>query len=770
MEKRVPRTTYRLQFNRDFSFAQAEEILDYLKELGVSDCYASPLFRAGAESTHGYDICCFGEINPQLGGIEGFRKFSASARELGLGLLLDMVPNHMGSALTNLWWVDVLKHGRKSEYADFFDIDWDPATPGLRNKVLLPVLEDHYWNVLESGKLRVTEEKGEFVIAYHDHKFPISPDTKSSLKHLHAVLQEQHYRLAYWRVGPHEINYRRFFDITELVSLRMEREEVFEATHRLAFDLIKAGSITGLRIDHPDGLWDPKQYFERVQKHGPVYVVAEKILTDEEPLPEDWPVDGTTGYDFLNRLNGIFVDRRNEATMTKIYEEFTGCTEPFDAIGYANKRKVLEASFQSEINSLAHGLKATPRGQDFTLAELREAVTEMAAAFPVYRTYATEQAEPDKRYAEFLPDMLLWDRKLLRKFQQLTGPVMAKGVEDTAFYKYNRLLSLNEVGGNPGKFGVSVDEFHDYNLKKQKHWPHSMLATATHDTKRGEDLRARLNVLSEMPEEWQETVQRWHAMNQPAPNEEYLIFQTLLGAWNGPEKDLPERVCGFMTKAMREAKTHSSWTDPNVEYEKATLAFVRRLLDPANPWLKDFEAFQARVAFFGVYNSLSQVLLKMTCPGVPDFYQGSEFWDFNLVDPDNRRRVDYPARREMLTRVKQGAPQENKMFVIWRTLQFRSQHAELFEKGDYQAVAVNSRHVCAFSRTWQKEKIVVVAPRLVYGLCRGELVPPVGDIWGEAALDGPVESLQNIFTGENVASNRLADILKSFPIALLARR
>src|SRR5687767_6289010 len=260
MEKRVPRATYRLQFNRDFTFAQAEEILDYLKELGVSDCYASPLFRAGPESTHGYDICCFGEINPQLGGREGFRKFSAAARERGLGLLVDMVPNHMGSALTNLWWVDVLKHGRKSEYAEFFDIDWDPPTPGLKDKVLLPVLEDHYWKVLESGKLRVVEENGEFVIAYHDHKFPISPDTKSSLKHLHAILEEQHYRLAYWRVGPHEINYRRFFDITELVSLRMEREEVFEATHKLAFDLIEAGSITGLRIDHPDGLWDPKQY------------------------------------------------------------------------------------------------------------------------------------------------------------------------------------------------------------------------------------------------------------------------------------------------------------------------------------------------------------------------------------------------------------------------------------------------------------------------------------------------------------------------------
>jgi len=277
-------------------------------------------------------------------------------------------------------------------------------------------------------------------------------------------------------------------------------------------------------------------------------------------------------------------------------------------------------------------------------------------------------------------------------------------------------------------------------------------------------------VLSEMPEEWREAIQRWHAMNQPAPAEEYLIYQTLLGVWNGPEGGFAERVCGFLTKAMREAKTHSSWTDPNVDYEKATLAFGRRLLDPANPWRKDFEAFQARVAFFGVYNSLSQVLLKMTCPGVPDFYQGTEFWDFNLVDPDNRRPVDYSVRREMLARVKQGGAQENKMFVIWRTLQFRNQNADLFEQGDYEPIAVNSRHVCAFARTWKEQKIVVVAPRLVYGLCRGKLVSPAGEIWGGAALDLPVEPFQNIFTGENVASNRLAEILKSFPIALLARR
>lgn len=781
--KRVPLATYRLQFNRDFTLAQAQEILDYLKELGISDCYASPLFRAGAQSTHGYDICCFGELNPSIGGLEGFRKFGAAARERGLGLLLDMVPNHMGSALTNEWWIDVLKHGPRSQYAQFFDINWDPPTPGLRNKVLLPVLEDHYWKVLEQGKLRLAEENGEFVIAYHDHRFPIAPESKSSLKHLHQLLQEQHYRLAHWRVAPHEINYRRFFDITELVSLRMEREEVFEATHKLLFELIEQGLVTGLRIDHPDGLWDPEQYFERLQRRRPLYVVAEKILTDDEPLPDDWPVDGTTGYDFLNRLNGIFIDHRNEAAMTKLYQDVTGCTAEFGEIAYESKKKVLAMSFQSEINALAHRLKALPQGQDFTLSELRAAITETAASFPVYRTYATESADPDPKYIQtikadspamdFVRDVLsmkIPDRKFVMKFQQLTGPVMAKGLEDTAFYNYNRLLSLNEVGGSPEKFGTSVDDFHQYNIEKQKRWPHSLLATATHDTKRGEDLRARLNVLSEMPGEWREVVSRWiRPLTAPSANDQYMLFQTLVGAWDGEHEGFTERICAFMTKAMREAKANTSWTEPNEAYERATLDFVRRQLAPSNPWWEEFEGFHSRVAFFGRYNSLSQVLLKIACPGVPDFYQGTELWDFNLVDPDNRRPVDYTLRRELLAKVKRGQPEESKLFVIWRALRFRSENRELFDQGNYVPITAGTEHVCAFAREWKERRIVVVAPRLIYTLRGGKRVAPVGEVWNDATLETEVENYRNVFTGQTVTGNLLADILKTFPIALLAQ-
>jgi (1->4)-alpha-D-glucan 1-alpha-D-glucosylmutase len=780
--KRVPTATYRLQFNREFTFAQAQEILDYLRDLGITDCYASPPFRAGAESTHGYDICCFEELNPSLGGLDGFRQFAAAARERGLGLLLDMVPNHMGSALTNPWWLDVLKHGPQSQYAQFFDIDWDPPTPGLRNKVLLPVLEDHYWQVLKSGKLRVAEENGEFVIAYHDHRFPIAPESKASLKHLHQLLEEQHYRLAYWRIGPHEVNYRRFFDVTELVSLRMEQPEVFEATHKLLFQLIEEGFVTGLRIDHPDGLGNPKEYFERLQKRGPIYVVAEKILTADEPLPNDWPVDGTTGYDFLNRLNGIFVDQRNESAMTKIYQEVTGCTEDFQSVAYASKKKVLAASFQSEINALAHRLKKLARGRDFTLQDLRAAITETAVAFPVYRTYATESDDPDSQYVpaavdnpalEFVRDVLLLktpEREWVMKFQQLTGPVMAKGLEDTAFYNYNRLLSLNEVGGSPEKFGVTLDEFHRYNIEKQKRWPNSLLATATHDTKRGEDLRARLNVLSEMPNEWRAVVSKWlQPLAAPTPNDQYLLYQTLVGAWNGPEDGFADRICGFMTKAMREAKSHTNWTDPNAEYEQATLDFVRRLLAPDNPWWKDFEAFQSRVAFFGRYNSLSQLLLKMTCPGVSDFYQGTELWDFNLVDPDNRRPVDYKVRRSLLARLKENSAEESKLFVIWRTLHFRNANCELFERGEYVPINATSEHLCAFARYWKGRRVIVAAPRLIYGLCGGQLVAPLGPVWGDVALQTEIKNFENVFTGERVTTNRVADILKTFPIALLAQ-
>src|SRR5437660_99316 len=636
----IPGATYRLQFTSQFRFRDAIAIVPYLHELGITHCYASPLFQASSGSTHGYDVCSFEQLNPELGTADEFEEFIAALRQHQMGLLLDMVPNHMGNDLSNPSWRDVLEWGPQSRFASFFDIDWQPLKSDLRDKVLLPVLEDHLGTVLEAGKLQLRFHDGTFSIAYHTRNFPLATQSyptvlteilervgqqdiggnlgkqvrelitafqqfsakgdvakiselKSDLRQLHGssalfrerldsglqqfngvpgkpatfdqlfqLLQQQHYRLAFWRVGAEELNYRRFFDVTELVSLRMESPEVFQATHCLLLKLLAEDKIQGLRIDHPDGLLDPKAYFEHLQEsysrirpdsepkdrssvnaalrtpHSALslYIVAEKILTGDEPLPEEWPIHCTAVYEFLTALNGIFVDSRHEAQFSHIYREFSGRDKTFAATVYAGKKRVLEKSLISELTALSHRLKLlagqSRASQDFTFSSLRRVLSEVIACFPVYRTYITGQtrpvpqrqrhwieqaitnarehlAETDSLVLDWLRDLLLLNfprdfteearrdcRQLILKFQQLTGPVMAKGLEDTAFYRYNRLVSLNEVGGNPGRFGLSVEQFHKINLERSKSWPHSLLATATHDTKRGEDVRATINVLS----------------------------------------------------------------------------------------------------------------------------------------------------------------------------------------------------------------------------------------------------------------------------------
>ncbi len=900
--KRAPRATYRLQFNREFTFAQAAEAAVYLHDLGISDVYASPLFQAGPDSTHGYDICCFGRLNPNLGGPEDFERFTTALKELRLGLLLDMVPNHMGAALSNAWWLDVLENGRGSRYAGFFDIDWDSPHAGLKHKVLLPVLEDHFGRVLEDGKLRLVFERGKFFIAYHDRNFPVNaatlpataaqnpraviqafngiPGQPRTFDKLDAMLRRQHYRLAYWRVGAEEINYRRFFDVTELVSLKMERPEVFAATHEFLFSLLDAGKVTGLRVDHPDGLWDPQEYFERLQAGAPAsdparpagsplpagpeagaprFIVAEKILSPGEQLPADWPVDGTTGYDFLNRVNGLFINAANAAAFDAIYREFTGGEGDFARAAYAGKKQVLERSFASELNALTRRLLAIAEharhGRDFTFPQARTALLEVIARFPVYRTYlgaaAAEIAAADRAHIQkavraarsqpgeafdFLERLLLLElkdeldddgfklaREFVMKFQQLTGPATAKGLEDTAFYNFNRLVSLNEVGGDPGKFGVDPAEFHEANTASAARWPHTLLASATHDTKRGEDVRARLNVLSETPDSWREAVGRWSQWNtdrkvsvdgRPAPdaNDEYLLYQTLVGAWPDGAGTLEglgrfrERVAAYMLKAVREAKAHTSWTDPNAGYEEAVREFIERALtDNANNlFLDDLRRFQRRTAFFGRFNSLAQTLLKITSPGVPDFYQGSELWDLSLVDPDNRRPVDYARRRRLLAEVSGGfnaaggdpvrfagellresASGKIKLFLIWRALDFRRREPDLFAHGDYAALPAfgeRREHVCAFARVREKRAALVVAPRLVLGLTGGREIPPIGaELWKGTMLPLPQartgDAFRNVFTGEvvkvaehsGVQALDVAEVLKNFPVALLER-
>jgi (1->4)-alpha-D-glucan 1-alpha-D-glucosylmutase len=985
---RVPRATYRLQLHKGFPFRDAAAVVPYLAELGVSDAYTSPILRARAGSTHGYDVVDHGLVNPELGGDAGFEQLTASLKAAALGLILDTVPNHMGVYdPANGWWMDVLENGVSSSVAGHFDIDWQPVKPELAGKVLLPILSDQYGDVLERGKFRLVYEEGAFYIFAGLVKLPVAPGTydrilsrrrdklvkelgetdehvlellsiltqihnlpsrtetdslklaernrekeivKRRIATLHGacaefraaidatiaeyngtagepasfdlmdeLLDAQTYRPAYWRVAGEEINYRRFFDINDLAAIRVELPQVFDAVHDLAFRLLAEGKATGLRIDHPDGLRDPVRYFHHLQEafaarqaaavktegaaaNGhpqrlsdwftaasverenalppwPLYVVAEKILAAGEPLPPDWAVAGTVGYDFLNDLNGLFVARRSRRTFDRIYGQFTGRELDYKPLITATKRVVMQVSMASEINSLAHQLERLAnknrRYRDFTLNSLVRAIREVIACLPVYRTYLTspgsvlprdatyidQAVEEAKRHNvrvaeqifDFLRDTLLWrnydlfqpeDRPgvvaFVRRFQQVTGPVTAKGVEDTAFYVYNRLVSLNEVGGDPESFGLSLAGFHRRNAARLQRWPHAMLATSTHDTKRSEDVRARINVLSEVPEEWRAALLRWNRSNTPcksivdgelAPgrNDEYLFYQVLLGAWPfdpSPEEFVVfrERMTDYMQKAIKEAEVHTSWVNPNEEYEEATRNFVTQVLtdDPADPFRRDFAALQQRIAFFGQVNGLSQALLKLTSPGVPDIYQGQEVWDFSLVDPDNRRPVDYDRRRALLADVRQKidagdlaalcqellancADGRIKLFVTHRVLSYRREHPQLFDAGGYRllrAVGRRRRHVCAFVRQREEDSLMVVAPRLVVRLTNGSETWPLGrSAWRDTWLVLPREPVggvfRNIFTGADVAVQEgdgiaglpLADVCRDFPVAVLER-
>jgi (1->4)-alpha-D-glucan 1-alpha-D-glucosylmutase len=992
--RRIPAATYRLQFNRNFTFRAARDLVPYLHALGVSDCYASPVWQARAGSSHGYDICDHSRLSLDLGGAEGFEELAAALREHGMGLILDTVPNHMGIGDPgNAWWNDVLENGPGSRYAPFFDIDWHPVNVALENKVLLPLLEDQYGRVLEDGKIRLAYEAGAFSLWYYQHRLPVAPCTYPViLEHVHAALagalgerheqlhelssvltalrylpprtdpsadkvaerhrekevikrrlaalsaagseveaaidaavrsfngtagqprsydlldgliERQSYRLAFWRVAAEEINYRRFFDVNELAAIRMELPEVFQATHRALFRLLAEGKVTGLRIDHPDGLRDPAAYFRQLQEGyllaraelasacpegleqelaaqlasapdadgRPLYVVAEKILAEGEALPPDWAVDGTTGYDFLTAVNGLFIDAEGRDAFERIYRSFTGASASYDQLVSSAKKMTMLVSMASEINALAHQLdriaERNRRCRDFTLNSLTFALREVIACLPVYRTYLTgagsfeqdrsvveeavaEAKRRNPRTAEAVFDFV-GDAVLLRgvqdfpeedrprlvewalKFQQLTGPVMAKSVEDTVFYTYNRLLSLNEVGGSPDQYGMSVTAFHRRNAERRERWPHSLLTTSTHDTKRSEDVRARLNALSEMPGEWQAALARWGRLNsprkmvveeQPAPdrNDEYLLYQTLLGAW--PEGPLGSalaqfraRIADYMQKATKEAKAHTSWINPNEEYDAAVRLFVEALLPESgqSPFLGDLSALQRRVAFFGRFNALSQVLLKLTSPGVPDLYQGCELWDHSLVDPDNRRPIDYRRRREVLAELEEritGAGGEGerglaelaselvegaadgkiKAYVIYQGLNFRRAHEAVLGRGDYlplEATGPQRDHVCAFARCSGDEVVLVVVPRLVVRLTGGSEQPPLGlEVWGKTALLLPQHlagrDYHNVFTAEVLSPGSgplgtpstswgppgllLGELLGRFPVALLHSR
>ncbi|MGZ4966964.1 MAG: malto-oligosyltrehalose synthase, partial [Chthoniobacterales bacterium] len=898
---RIPISTYRLQFNRHFTFAQAREIVPYLHSLGVSDVYASPYFQARAESTHGYDITDHNKLNAAIGSREEYDAFVAELRAHEMGQLLDFVPNHMGvGEPLNQWWMDVLENGPSSAYAPYFDIDWTPLKSDLHDKVLLPILGDQYGRVLERGELKVRFEAGAFYLDYYEHEWPIAPGTyrhileialenlaphkkedfypefqsiitalenlprrnekdpervalrareKEIIKRrldrrcqeappvreaiekavgkingtpgdprsfdaLDQLLNDQAYRLAFWRVAAEEINYRRFFDINDLAAIRMELPEVFDATHQLLLELVRQRAVTGLRIDHPDGLYLPKEYFAKLQQRcaealdislppdgRAIYLVVEKILSGNERLPNDWPVHGTTGYDFGRNVTQLLCDSSAEQSLTKAYRRFLGHSMHFGHLVYAKKRLVMRIALSNDVRVLGNMLDRLSEKnrwfRDFTLDAINLAVRETIACFPVYRTYITPDghvSDEDRAVIEravavakrrnpaieesvfnFLRDILLFrfpegldeatraeHVNFVLKFQQCTGPIMAKGLEDTVFYIFNRLAALNEVGGEPQQFGISPQAFHEEEKFYREHWPATMLTTSTHDTKRSEDVRARMVAISEIPDLWRSSVMRWRTINRkwkskaddadaPDADEEYLIYQTLLGSWPfgaidvGPE--YIERIQAYIAKAMKEAKINTSWIQPNEQWDNAVANFIAKILQAGgkNKFIQSFLPVAEEIARLGAINSLSQLILKLMTPGVPDIYQGNEIWDFSLVDPDNRRAVDYQKRREMLDSLGQISPNELlsswtdgriKLFVTQRLLRFRREHPDLFAKGNYVPLTVSGTHaesVVAFARAHENQWVIVVVPRLSSRVG----FPPIGERWQDTAIELP---------------------------------
>jgi (1->4)-alpha-D-glucan 1-alpha-D-glucosylmutase len=910
----VPVSTYRLQLNKDFTFAEAARQVPYLRRLGISHCYVSPYLKARPGSTHGYDIVDHSAINPEIGSPEAFDRFVAELQRHGMGLIADIVPNHMGvMGSDNLWWLDILENGQASGYADFFDIEWHPVNQALQNKLLIPVLGGLYGEILEQRELTLEFDValGEFSIHYYQHRFPVDPQTYPLIlsaqheqlaktcapddpvfleyqtldnsfsklplrtetteekkeerrrdkevfkKHLarlcadnppilrfiayrvaeinrsggessemHALLEKQVYRLAYWRVAGDEINYRRFFDINDLAGLRIEDEKVFDATHQLILSQLGQGKIQGLRIDHADGLYDPVAYYERLNKKmaamllnveaelkdtPPVYVVAEKIVANYEYLSSDWPIHGTTGYEFANIVNGVFIDGNAQAQLTRCYGRFARKRQDFGELVYQSKKLVMTTLMGGELNVLASQLgkiaNANPKTRDYTLNALREALSEVIACFPVYRTYinshsiskkdsqyinwAIEQAKQhsraaDKTVFEFIRNILLLEQhstvsekerlKFAMKLQQYTAPVMAKGYEDTACYRYNRLISVNEVGGDPGHLGCSVNAFHYFNQERLKKWPHSMLSLSTHDSKHSADVRARINVLSEIPRQWQEAVMRWRKLTKLpkskagqtaiAWDDEYLFYQVLIGTWplmpmqEAALKDYRERIRAYMIKAVREAKLYTSWINQNEDYELAVDAFVCRCLDTnTNPmFLREFTEFEKRIRTPGLLNALAQSVLQLTSPGVPDIYQGSELWQFTLVDPDNRRPLDFDRHHQAMEQLEAmlAKPGQNrlqllrallasmedgriKLFVVMQTLRFRLRHTALFQAGDYLKInsqGTGAEHLLAFARRDQHNFAIIVVPRLI-GSLHIDKPEPSDDLWNDTWLELP---------------------------------
>jgi (1->4)-alpha-D-glucan 1-alpha-D-glucosylmutase len=807
----TPRATYRLQLNKAFTFDQAAEQAGYFAALGISHIYASPILTARAGSMHGYDVVDHARINPELGGADGFARLAAALRAQGMGVILDIVPNHMAvGGGDNLWWLDVLENGRASAFAQAFDIDFDPPDPALRGKVLAPFLGAPYGEILRSGDLKLAERDGKFVVAYHHHLFPIRPEDQDGVRAdpsrfaapeaLHGLLERQNFVLAWWRSAGDRINWRRFFDITELAGVRVERPEVFDAVHRVTFELYRQGLIDGVRVDHVDGLADPAGYCQALRARldaltaerpagaspGPAYLIVEKILGAGEALAGDWGVDGTSGYDFMNEVSAVQHDRKGDKPLSQFWSGISHRPPDFEAEELAARPEILLAGFDGQLERAAASFHRLALGdtatRDLTPAALRRGLARIIRHLRVYRTYATgcpNSPAPGAAFAgaaaaaerdgaaeswpiRFIADVLTRDDagEAARRFNQLSAPVAAKAVEDTAFYRYGRLLSRNDVGFDAGRLALDAQDFHARMESRAALWPRAMLATATHDHKRGEDIRARLAVLSELPELWQSKAVEWFGVNAPVrpdavtAGDEYQLYQMLLGAWplepNVALDAFRDRIAGWQSKALREAKLLTSWAAPDAAFEAANRAYLDALLDPARSaaFLSGLRDFAGHIAPAGALNGLAQLILRCAAPGVPDLYQGTEFWDLSLVDPDNRRPVDYDSRRAGLaggaTLAKLARDWRDgriKQRVASRLLRLRAQAPAVFADGDYRKLTVEgerAEQVLAFARTVPGCALIVAVPiHCAAAVAGGDRIAPDADWWGDTKIRPP---------------------------------
>lgn len=951
VEFRVPVATYRLQMNSQFKFADAETITGYLKQLGISDIYASPIFKARPGSMHGYDVIDPTKLNPELGSDIEFESLIQTMRENTLSLLLDIVPNHMGISPGNPFWMDFLQNGSSSRYASFFDIDRTAGEGINAGKVLLPILGKPYGKALEDQEIKLVMHDSNIYLQYYENYLPLNVaslisiislnldslkasrsasdvtrlkqkltkgkkvdgtagqtvtleqldphDIESDIRalissslevrehiqknldilngekgnsrsfdKLDEIINQQIYRLAYWRTGRRELNYRRFFDINTLIGVRVELPEVMEVTHALIFRLIQDGKVDGLRIDHIDGLYNPVVYLKNLQRRtGRFYIVVEKILSGDEFLPGDWPVHGTTGYDFAREVNNLFIDAAGLQKLDEHYKSMIQQSIQFSDVVYEKKKLVIEELFSGETETLSNRLYTLASkdryARDLGWQDIHQTLVEITACLPVYRTYthSFEISPIDKRYLELaftearrrqpvledsaleflgrvffldFPEQFNQQQKqewlsAVMKWQQFSGPATAKGLEDTALYNYSRLISLNVIGAALQPQDFSIESFHHFNLDRQAHWPATINATSTHDTKRSEDVDARLNVLSEKSREWTVHLSWWRRMNYtslqkahgqtvPDPNTEEFLYQSLLGSWplaltpsstslgisqSAPVKaendarlaEFKERFKSYMIKSVREAKVHTNWIRPDEDYEKALLDFMEAIFENTQPndFLDEFVHFKREISFFGAINSLSQALLKITSPGLPDFYQGTELWDFSLVDPDNRRPVDYSLRQQLLNELMEKEKENRldliedmldhwqdgrvKLYLIYKALSLRNQERELYLKGEYIPLTIESdKPECgvAFARRSGESWAITIVPRLSTKLTQSPHFPTGKHTWFKDAIplsDGIPKQWRNIFTEEKVEVNNnrllLAEALAAFPVGLL---